>query len=305
MLTSVQPFTGDTPFAAMHKHLFDPPPSILTLRPDLPPEVQGVMNKALAKDRDQRFHTAGDLAAAFQACLQPTASAVRAPAAPAGGTSIAAREPSRPISTHIQSKFPRLFSLYEQANRQTIQEVGAIHEGASGATVLLVHLGQLDGGERGGMAYAKIARLVREPGEDLSPLERERANHLSARGLPCAESFVGEIRALVGPDERGLGMLVYRPAHASLSVRSLGEVVDKIASNEYRIGEVAGQVRTLLKELRGCWHTPEELSRARFESTEYGQTLSVPELLESLIQIGPYSTPEGPLQRAGRPDGNP
>jgi len=69
MLTRSLPFDGETPFTIMHKHIYESPPSIRLLRADLPPRVEGVMNKALAKDREQRFNAAGELAAAFKAAV--------------------------------------------------------------------------------------------------------------------------------------------------------------------------------------------------------------------------------------------
>ncbi len=289
MLTTIQPFKADTPYSTMHKHLNEPLPSVLAIRPDLPANIQGVLNKALAKNADDRFNTAGDLASAFRLTLNGQ-TVMSSPVVSTSDQTTSTGKMASQMSSRVHTKFPQLFALYEQTNRQTIQEVGAIHEGLSGANVLLVHLGQNEGTGRGGMAYAKIARLTRELGEDFSPLERERENHLMARQIPCAEQFIGEVRDMVGPDEAGLGMLVYRPAHGTLSVRSLGEVVDKIATNEYRISDVVGQVNTLLQALRACWYNADEMNRTRLSNNEFGDLLTVPDLLEMLIQAGQYST---------------
>ena len=70
MLSGKLPFNGDTPFAVMHKHIYDAPPSIIADRPDLSPAVDMVIKRAMAKNRDDRFATAGELAAAFRAALQ-------------------------------------------------------------------------------------------------------------------------------------------------------------------------------------------------------------------------------------------
>ncbi len=69
MLTGQLPFAGDTPASIMYKHLQQPPPPICVLRADLPPDFEAVIGQALAKDRDDRFASAGDLAAAFKAAL--------------------------------------------------------------------------------------------------------------------------------------------------------------------------------------------------------------------------------------------
>ncbi len=69
MLTGSIPFSGDTPFAIMHMHIYEGPPSIRQLKPGLPRGIDQVIAKALAKDREQRFASAGELAAAFKAAV--------------------------------------------------------------------------------------------------------------------------------------------------------------------------------------------------------------------------------------------
>ena len=52
------------------KHITDPVPHILDVKPDLPPAIEAVMEKAMAKDRDQRFSTVKDLTEALNAVAQ-------------------------------------------------------------------------------------------------------------------------------------------------------------------------------------------------------------------------------------------
>jgi predicted Ser/Thr protein kinase len=58
MLTGSQPFQADTPMAVALSHVLDPVPHILPRRPDLPPESDAVIYKALAKDPNDRYPTA-------------------------------------------------------------------------------------------------------------------------------------------------------------------------------------------------------------------------------------------------------
>jgi len=69
MLSGQMPFQGDTPFSIMHKHIYDTPPSIGSYRPELPMSVDAVIKRALAKNRDDRYASAGELAKAFRASL--------------------------------------------------------------------------------------------------------------------------------------------------------------------------------------------------------------------------------------------
>ncbi len=55
------PFTGESPTAIMLKHLQHPPPSVLDERPDLPPAVDKVIQKALQKRPENRYASIGEL----------------------------------------------------------------------------------------------------------------------------------------------------------------------------------------------------------------------------------------------------
>ena len=62
-LVGQPPFTGRSPTAILHKHVYEQPPAPRTLNPDLPQEIEPVLLKALAKGREERFQRAGDFAA--------------------------------------------------------------------------------------------------------------------------------------------------------------------------------------------------------------------------------------------------
>jgi serine/threonine-protein kinase len=61
MLTGKQPYEADTPMAVAFKHITDPVPQILASNPNLPEDVETVIQMAMAKDKEERFATAGDL----------------------------------------------------------------------------------------------------------------------------------------------------------------------------------------------------------------------------------------------------
>jgi class 3 adenylate cyclase/ABC-type oligopeptide transport system substrate-binding subunit/predicted Ser/Thr protein kinase/DNA-binding beta-propeller fold protein YncE len=62
-LTGRPPFERDTDVAVVVAHLKDPPPSVSALRPELPAELDHVLARGMAKDPDDRYRTAGELAA--------------------------------------------------------------------------------------------------------------------------------------------------------------------------------------------------------------------------------------------------
>jgi len=84
MLTGRVPYQAETPFAVIHGHIYEPLPPPRRINPRIPPEVEHIVLKALAKRPEDRFQTAGEMAAALHQALrhlqQP--GAVSRPAAP-------------------------------------------------------------------------------------------------------------------------------------------------------------------------------------------------------------------------------
>ena len=83
-LTARRPFERDNDVAVLYAHLLDPPPRVAGLRPELPPALDGVFGRALAKTADGRFATCGELIVAARAALGVAAggSEARGPAQP-------------------------------------------------------------------------------------------------------------------------------------------------------------------------------------------------------------------------------
>jgi serine/threonine protein kinase len=69
MLTGQTPYHADTPGKLMMMHVLEPVPQILAIRGDLPPALEPVMEHALAKQPADRFGTAGEFSAAFDAAI--------------------------------------------------------------------------------------------------------------------------------------------------------------------------------------------------------------------------------------------
>ena len=65
MLTGKKPYDADSPMSVAVRHITEPIPDILQDRPDLPIEVDMIIRTAMAKDREDRYATAVELASAL------------------------------------------------------------------------------------------------------------------------------------------------------------------------------------------------------------------------------------------------
>jgi len=89
-LTAQYPFDDESYPMLVLKICTEQPPLLSTFRPDLPPQLQGILHAMLAKNRDNRFANVSELKAALAPYVGETAAPVLAENAP----STAARGPS-------------------------------------------------------------------------------------------------------------------------------------------------------------------------------------------------------------------
>jgi serine/threonine protein kinase len=62
MVTGRVPFDADTPMAVLTKHAYEAPPPVRAFNPDLPPMIEAILLRAMAKDPNVRFQTAVEMA---------------------------------------------------------------------------------------------------------------------------------------------------------------------------------------------------------------------------------------------------
>ena len=65
ILSGRLPFTGDTPYVVSYKHLYEPFPHLHTIKAEIPPGADMVIQKATAKQREDRYATAHDMVQAL------------------------------------------------------------------------------------------------------------------------------------------------------------------------------------------------------------------------------------------------
>jgi len=74
-LTGEPPFRRERALEVLRAHVEDPPPSVTAVRPELPFEIDAVLEKAMAKQPDDRFETCRNLAGAAGTALADVLSA--------------------------------------------------------------------------------------------------------------------------------------------------------------------------------------------------------------------------------------
>jgi len=89
MLSGRPPFEADSAMTLMMMHVNDPVPDLRNLNPDVPDDLVAVINKSLAKDPNDRYQSAAQMAAALRNVLGRIKAGVsiEAPASP-GATTI-------------------------------------------------------------------------------------------------------------------------------------------------------------------------------------------------------------------------
>ncbi|HYO88534.1 MAG TPA: protein kinase [Candidatus Limnocylindrales bacterium] len=105
LLSGREPFEAATPVAMLLKHINEPIPPLSRYRPDTPPAVEDVINRATAKLPADRFSSAGDVAEAYAAAVHadPHATPLHAPGE---GSPMAASPSSRPRMTPLPTRSP-------------------------------------------------------------------------------------------------------------------------------------------------------------------------------------------------------
>jgi hypothetical protein len=102
MVTGSVPFTAETPLAVLFKHISDPLPPPSLIKPDIPPGIEKVILKALAKDPRDRFATAAEFVTAWKRALEARETVQHVPEAvivPPSRTTAGAQTPPKAVPT--------------------------------------------------------------------------------------------------------------------------------------------------------------------------------------------------------------
>src|SRR4051794_25262575 len=81
LLTGRPPFVGDSPVSVAYQHVREEPVAPSSLDPDIPPAIDAIVLRSLAKDRDARYQNADEMRADMRRALAGQAVAAPAPTA--------------------------------------------------------------------------------------------------------------------------------------------------------------------------------------------------------------------------------
>ena len=103
------PFDGETNWTVIYKHIHEVPPSI----PNLPAEIQAVMDRALAKNPDERYQTCRELAMDYMTAIGLIAEAATLDFAPVFPRASTALSKPQPVASP-EAKTSIVFTLKNQ-----------------------------------------------------------------------------------------------------------------------------------------------------------------------------------------------
>lgn len=236
LVTGRVPYDADTPLATMLKHINDPLPSARGLNPACPESLERVILKALAKRREDRFESAGDMARALEAIASGPVTSGSPPALQTAEAPTSVAVEPMPVTIPLSAgadplaEATRVLGDSREMKRGEIQPAAAarprpvwrrvVLPAAIAGALLLAALGSLALAQRPAAAPAEPAVLVGE--SPTRPPEGTPATQ-PAPGNPPQETAPpvgGENEVTIwhglsegSPDERALLSAVERISH--------------------------------------------------------------------------------------------
>jgi tRNA A-37 threonylcarbamoyl transferase component Bud32 len=163
LVTGSLPFVGDTPYAVIHGHIYSPIPLPSERNADLPPALDAVLARGLAKDPAERYASAGALMADFRAVLEGAPQPVAPP--------IAARAPGAAAFTQgSAAEGPRDDGVYVDHRGRRLQREREFDLGNIDFDDLGARIGS--GVNRGAAVLSQIAAQIEEEFDSEARLRR-------------------------------------------------------------------------------------------------------------------------------------
>jgi serine/threonine-protein kinase len=232
MLTGRAPFAGETVAALVYQIVHAIPAPVTAFRPELPNEVQHVVARGLSKNKDERFASASDLAAALKLSMRGRSRAggedaktivspsayLELPPPPAREEAAGGAAGGEPSATDLMTTSERHSGELARLRRVATSRRGLLVLGGAGALALGLGLVvALARGPRSGRHAATAAAPLRprEPaGPTVQPLPPRAAQPSSATAEPAPLASEAP-EAPARPRARARGTETAPPAPAS------------------------------------------------------------------------------------------
>jgi eukaryotic-like serine/threonine-protein kinase len=149
MATGKKPFTGNNVVMTLDSVLHTKPPSPMSLNPAIPKELEGIIGKAMEKDRSKRYSTAAEMKAALQHLKKETESGLTR-------TGVREASPKRVVTKTFQTPGKRqsylllvvtalLITVLAAVGTWFIKHRAAVMGGASKNAIAVLPLQNLNG----------------------------------------------------------------------------------------------------------------------------------------------------------------
>ncbi|MGV3724038.1 MAG: serine/threonine protein kinase, partial [Actinomycetota bacterium] len=183
LLTGRRPFDGPDAMEVYFRHINEPPPPLASVRPGLGRKLQRVIDRAMAKDPDERFRCASDLVAELVEAVdqrKPRPSKESAPRLPSGDAAPASgAAPRKPIALPdvgaVAKRGVEAAASGAKASAEVLAEGARTGtKAAVGVTTTALGLGAIAGGGVARLARAGGAKAAQAGAELQAKLAEQR-----------------------------------------------------------------------------------------------------------------------------------
>lgn len=225
LATGTVPFLSDKPIVVVNRHLTMPPPPLASVRSDVDPRLEEIVQKALRKSRDERYQSLLALRQDLKMLLRSLRPPPLARAATDSNTSLSNKRTSSVPPPRSSAPPPRRRSSYppDRASRDEVVEESPSARRAAWLEDTQHTYSQFFLGMASGDRSEEIAEsLARDPKAWLTKLVQERDARVTARMLAEVEGVArrlaqnGDARAL-----RAVSSTVFSMATDETRVASL------------------------------------------------------------------------------------